>query len=137
MIGFTSILAGQINSRAGGGSNTSPQVEVYRGEIGAKMPFLPQKRAGLAPKIARPPRGDLGANLGRVIVSTLSCRTLVWPRPAPARGSLSPLYYCVSESNYFVVTFKFLSQIFHVTLTKKLAVTKIGGQNTVTTEITE
>jgi hypothetical protein len=51
--------------------------------------------------------------------------------------SQSPSYYCVSESKYFNVTFKFLLQIFHVTLTKKLAVTKIGGQNTVTTVITK
>ena len=30
---------------------TRPPVEVYRGKIGVKMPFSPQKRAGFAPKI--------------------------------------------------------------------------------------
>ena len=45
-LGFTSGLAGQNL----GGGNTSPYVEVYRGEIGVKMSSLPQKCAGLLPQ---------------------------------------------------------------------------------------
>ena len=46
------MAGGDNRARAGRGeSSTRPNVEFYRGKIGVKMPFSPQKRAGFAPKI--------------------------------------------------------------------------------------
>ena len=82
-----------------GESSTRPSVEFYRGEIGVKMPFTPQKRAGFAPKITPTSSGDLVANSGRVIVSehTVTPNVVPWfgpapPPPHPSAQILSPLY---------------------------------------------
>ncbi len=78
---------------AGGGEHTRPSVEVYRGKIGVKMPFLPQKCAGFAQKSRWRARGDLGGKFEvchRVRAHCRNkCRTLVWPHPPappPARS---------------------------------------------------
>ena len=79
-------------SRPGGAgrgesSGTRPSVEFYRGEIWVKMPFLPKKRTGFTPKIIPTSSGELGTNLGRVIVSNrfvTANAVSSWSRPTPA-----------------------------------------------------
>jgi hypothetical protein len=62
-------------------TNTRPSVEVYRGENrGKNAVFAPETRRFRSPN----PRGDLGANLGHVIVSEhIVTAVAPWFGPAP------------------------------------------------------